>query len=178
MSGLYPRSPRLPASRITLGALAGLAGGAAEIAWIMLYSGLGDSDAAVVAQGITSTFSPTVATSPAGAAIGILIHVLIAVVLGIALTISVQRLLPRSSSALPESCLIVASLIVIWAINFYVVLPLINPEFVHVIPLEASLASKVLFGIGAAFVLSVAKGSKRRHSEFGGECRRQARQRA
>jgi hypothetical protein len=154
--------PRIDASRFKLGALAGLAGGAAEVAWILLHSGLGNVDGAVVAQGVTSTFSSTAAATSAGVGLGIVIHMLIAVLLGVAIAIVTRALLPRSHSALLEPCFVIASLVGVWALNFHVVLPLINPEFVSLLPLEASLASKILFGVAAAFVLSVANHQKGR----------------
>lgn len=151
---------RIDSSRFRLGALAGLAGGAAEIAWIMLHSSVGNVDGAVVAQGVTSTFSSTAAASSAGVGLGIVIHMLIAVVLGIAIAVVSRAILPRSRSALLEPCFVIASLVGVWALNFHVLLPLINPEFVSLLPLEASLASKVLFGVAAAFVLSAANYQK------------------
>ena len=152
--------PRIDASRFRLGALAGLAGGAAEVAWILLHSSLGNVDGAVVAQGVTSTFSSTAAASSAGVGLGIVIHMLIAIVLGIAIAIVSRAVLPRTRSALLESCFVIASLVGVWALNFLVLLPLINPEFAALLPLEASLASKVLFGVAAAFVLSVSNDQK------------------
>ncbi|HSS64489.1 MAG TPA: hypothetical protein VLS27_08640 [Gammaproteobacteria bacterium] len=163
MTGIDLFSPRFHANRFTLGALAGLAGGTAEIAWVLLYSSLGGSDAAVVAQGITSTFSSGAATASSSVILGMAIHMLIAVLLGIAIVISVQALLPRSRSLLLAPCMIVASLVGVWALNFMLVLPLINPDFVHVIPLEASLASKVFFGVAAAFVFGLSDGHRSRH---------------
>lgn len=156
MSGVYPFPLRLRTNRLSLGALAGFAGGAAEIAWILLYSGPGNVDGATVAKAVTSTFSSTVALSSTGVMFGVVIHMLIALLLGMAIAILSRRLLPRSRSALLEPCFVVASLIGVWVLNFHLVLPLINPEFVHLMPLEVSLASKVFFGIAAAFVLSLA----------------------
>ncbi|MDH3316221.1 MAG: hypothetical protein OER43_10710 [Gammaproteobacteria bacterium] len=49
MNYLTTCSLSLDTSRFRLGALAGLAGGVAEIAWILLYSGLGDTQGAAVA---------------------------------------------------------------------------------------------------------------------------------
>jgi hypothetical protein len=158
-------SPRIDISRLKLGILAGLAGGAAEVAWILLHSAFGNVDAATVAQGVTFTFSSTVAASSAGVVLGIVIHMLIAVLLGIAIAICSRAVLARSRSALLEPCFIIATLVGVWGLNFYLVLPLINPEFVTLLPLEASLVSKVFFGVAAAFVLSVAT-HKEGHSEF------------
>jgi hypothetical protein len=41
----------------------------------------------------------------------------------------------------------------VWAVNFFVVLPVINPQFVDLVPYAISLVSKVLFGVAAAGTL-------------------------
>jgi len=44
-------------------------------------------------------------------------------------------------------------LIGVWAVNFFVVLPSIDPDFIHLVPYSVSLVSKVLFGLAAAEAL-------------------------
>lgn len=156
MNCLTTCSLNLDNSRFRLGALAGLAGGAAEVAWILLYSSLGDTQGTAVAQGVTATFSSAVADSPASAALGVAIHMMLSVLLGMAVAVAAQALLLRSRSALLEPCFVVVSLIAVWAFNFFVLLPVINPEFVHLLPLGVTLASKVSFGVAAALVMSAA----------------------
>mgnify|MGYP001554809963 CR=1 FL=1 len=41
----------------------------------------------------------------------------------------------------------------VWSFNFLVVLPLLDPGFLVLLPLAVTLASKLLFGVGAAAVL-------------------------
>ena len=48
----------------------------------------------------------------------------------------------------------------VWAINFFVVLPIVSPAFVHVVPYAVSLTSKLLFGVAAAAVLRWQAGSE------------------
>lgn len=139
-----------------LGALAGLAGGIAEIAWILLYASLSAADAAAVARGVTYTFSPQLASVSTGIALGIAIHMMIALMLGVAVAVAAKLVLPRSRSALLEPCFVVATLIAVWVVNFHALLPLLNPSFVQLVPLGASLASKVTFGIATALVLQSA----------------------
>jgi len=45
------------------------------------------------------------------------------------------------------------SLTLVWAINFFVVLPVLNPAFITLMPFGITLASKVLFGIAMGSVL-------------------------
>ena len=42
----------------------------------------------------------------------------------------------------------------VWVVNFFVILPVINPSFVTLMPYWASLFSKLLFGITMAGVLN------------------------
>jgi hypothetical protein len=43
-----------------------------------------------------------------------------------------------------------AALFCVWAINFFVVLPLVSPSFLDMVSYPASLMSKLLFGLAAA----------------------------
>src|SRR6266540_3140434 len=53
-----------------IGAVAGLAGGGAEVLWIALYGSPSTTNAAAVARGVTATFSPELAASALGVASG------------------------------------------------------------------------------------------------------------
>jgi hypothetical protein len=82
----------------------------------------------------------------------------LAILLGIAIAIFVRRLLPRLVGTVMEPVVVVSMLAGVWAMNFLVILPIINPDFVLLVPYGASLASKVLFGVAAAFVFWCAAG--------------------
>jgi hypothetical protein len=139
---------------LTIGVLAGLAGGVAEVAWISLYAAATASDAAVVARGVTETLR---ITSSAPVLAGISIHMAIAAVLGMTL---VAALAPLRLEGARLYATLAGVLACVWAINFMIVLPLINPAFVEIVPLGASFASKLLFGIAAAASLQFAQRSK------------------
>jgi len=145
---------------LSIGAVAGLAGGAAEILWITIYRNLSVGNAAEVARGVTETLSPTLGAGPAAVPLGIAIHMALAIALGVAIAVIVPRLLPRASAVI-QALAVVAALIGVWALNFLVVLPLINPDFVTVVPYGTSLVSKVLFGVAAALVLRVSAGYRK-----------------
>jgi len=136
----------------SIGAIAGLAGGAMEVAWIALYQSLSGHDGAIVARGVTQTVIPDLAAAPSAVALGLAIHMALAVGLGIVIAVMVPKLLPRIVGTVLEPMLVVALLVGVWAMNFFVVLPAINPDFVTLVPYGASLASKVLFGFAAATV--------------------------
>src|SRR4051794_24292022 len=132
---------------LTIGVLAGLAGGAAEVAWIALYSAATATDAAAVARGVTETIGIGTVPPIAG---GLTIHIAIAAILGMAIATAVAPM--RLQGARLYGALI-WTLAAVWAVNFMIVLPLLNPAFVDIVPLGASFISKLLFGIAAAACL-------------------------
>lgn len=136
-----------------LGIIAGLAGGLAEIIWIALYASLSATEAAAVARGVTGTVWPSLAASTWAVPLGIALHMAIAMVLGIAVATLMRPLYRRSRYGALGALATVAALVAVWAVNFLVLLPAINPAFVALLPYGASLASKVLFGLAAAAVL-------------------------
>ncbi len=50
----------------------------------------------------------------------------------------------------PRSTLVVLVLSIVWAFNFLIVLPILQPNFIKIPPLAAKLASKLLLGAGGA----------------------------
>lgn len=138
------------------GLLAGIMGGLAEVAWIVLYQQAGGTAAAAVARGVTFSVIPALADGPASVLLGFVIHMAIAAVLGVAIALLIRSRLPRIAGTVWEPALIVAILVAIWAMNFFVVLPLVNPAFVTIVPYGVSLVSKTLFGFAAAAVLTYA----------------------
>lgn len=151
------------------GALAGAAGGLAEIMWIALYGMLAGSNTIEVARTISSVTSVALsitALSEAPVVAGIAIHMLAAIALGIALIFVWRAATKRRSSAIDEYTFMPIALAVVWMFNFYVVLPLIGPSFaeltrtfVDVVPYPASLFSKLLFGLVVATMLRYGTGN-------------------
>jgi hypothetical protein len=144
--------PRLETLRI--GVIAGAAGGLAEIAWVTLYAGMTGGDPALLARGVTSAAGVN-ALLPAASPVmlGVGVHMALAVLLGVLLTFVWQELFAgRHGSATPYPFMLVA-LGGVWAINFFVVLPMVSPAFVHMVPYAISLTSKLLFGVAAAEVV-------------------------
>jgi len=140
------------------GAIAGLAGGVVEISWIALYKHLSGGEAADVARGVTETLFPNLVTPAAAVPLGIVIHMGLAIMLGVAISVFVRSLLPRTAPAALEALVVVGLLVCVWAINFLLVLPAINPAFVALVPYTTSVTSKVLFGATAALALKLFDG--------------------
>lgn len=134
------------------GVIAGAAGGLAEIAWVTLYAGLTGSDPAVLARGVTSAAGVSALLPASPVALGIAVHMTLAVTLGIALAFAWQRLRDRFAATGPYPVML-AALAGVWGINFFVILPLVSPAFIHLVPYAVSLTSKLLFGMAAAAAL-------------------------
>ncbi|TMJ01143.1 MAG: hypothetical protein E6G97_17505 [Alphaproteobacteria bacterium] len=132
---------------LTIGVLAGLAGGVAEVAWISLYAAVSGTDAAAVARGITDTVG-LAGSSPAAA--GLAIHMAIAATLGMLVAAGLAPLRLDGARLYGALTWVLA---VVWAVNFMIVLPLINPAFVEIVPLGVSFVSKVVFGLATAMCL-------------------------
>jgi len=135
------------------GIIAGLAGGAIEIGWIALYQGMANHESLAVARGVTQSLIPQLGNAPAAGPLGVVIHMTLAVLLGIVIAFVVRRFLPRIAGSAWEPVMVVGMLVGVWAMNFFVILPVINPAFVTLVPYGASFVSKVLFGFAAAFSL-------------------------
>jgi hypothetical protein len=142
-----------PGRILSTGIAAGFAGGVAEIAWIALYAQLSGTDAAAVADGVTISLFPALGAHSAAVPLGIALHMGLAVLLGAAIAIALRTFVPRIAGTLLEPLAVIGTLVAVWATNFFVVLPMINPGFVELVPLGVALTSKVLFGAAAAFVL-------------------------
>ena len=135
------------------GVIAGAAGGLAEVAWVSLYAAATGGDPAVLARGVTTAAGVTALLPASPVAVGVAVHMTLAVMLGVLLSgvwAALRRGGPRLSNPYP---FMLAALAGVWAINFFVVLPIVNPAFVRIVPYAVSLMSKLLFGAAAATVL-------------------------
>jgi hypothetical protein len=133
------------------GALAGAAGGLAEMVWVSAYAALTGGNAAILARGVTTASGVAALLPSAPVGLGISIHMVLAVALGLALALLWQALSSRvQQSGLYAGTL--AVLVAVWATNFFVLLPTLSPEFVNLVPYAVSLMSKLLFGLAAAEV--------------------------
>lgn len=121
---------------------AGAAGGAAEVLWI---ASIAPTSAADVAREVTATFHSGL---PLAALIGVAIHMLLSVALGLVLA---KVLLRVARGGLLVAAL--GALAGVWALNFLIVLPLVNPAFVTLLPFGVTLASKLLFGAAFGWTL-------------------------
>jgi hypothetical protein len=135
-----------PRTRTAL--LAGTAGGAAEVLWIAAYSSGTQTRSLDVAREVTASLFPAAAELAAAPLLGIAIHMLLSLALGLVLA---KLLLGWARGWLVTGA--IAALACVWALNFLVVLPAVNPAFVTLMPLAVTLASKLLFGAALGWTL-------------------------
>lgn len=135
------------------GVAAGAAGGIAEIIWISTYAAATGASAANLARGVTTAAGVGALLPAAPVAFGIVIHMALAVALGIALAFAWRTLSTYWPVAAGPYAFALAALTGVWVINFFIILPWISPDFVHLVPYSVSLLSKLLFGLAAAAIL-------------------------
>jgi len=145
------RSERTNVGRLI--ALGGLAGGAAEVLWVTLYAAIGDVSAAEVARQVTASLYPAAAEWSSAPALGVAIHMVLALALAAVCAPFLTRLARRHAAAAAITLAALLALTLVWAVNFFVVLPALNPDFITLMPYAATLASKMLFGLAMAAVL-------------------------
>jgi hypothetical protein len=133
--------------------LAGIAGGTAEVLWVTLYGWVTATSGAAVAREITASFWPAAAEWAFAPALGITIHMALALALA---ALIVPPLLRYAAQRPGPGAIVVGAvsvLALVWVVNFFLILPLVNPSFIALMPYGATLVSKVLFGVAAGTTL-------------------------
>jgi hypothetical protein len=123
---------------------------------VSLYSSLTPTSAVAVAREVAASVFPQAALQPAAPPLGLIIH--LALSLGLGLAIGLVLLVTRRRRDFGTTLALLASaLTVIWAVNFFAILPLLNPKFAAMLPYAVTLLSKVLFALAMACVLQLAQ---------------------
>lgn len=141
---------------LRMAVLAGMIGGLAEIGWLALYAAFAPISAAEVGREVAVTVLSSAAAAPWAPWAGLGIHLALSVILGLAFVGGLWWL----SGGPPRTQLVWASavpvLVAVWAINFFLVLPALGSSLSTLMPLGATLLSKVLFGVAMAAMLQKA----------------------
>lgn len=127
--------------------------GTVEMSWITIYHNLSGGDAVAVASGVTEAMFITRLPAEVAVPLGIAIETGVAIMFGVAIYFAVSSLPRRTASALLDGGIVIGSLVFVWSINLYLMLPMINPDFTAVIPRTTSVTFDVLFGSVAALLL-------------------------
>lgn len=146
--------------------LAGFCGGMAEIIWVQLYASVTGHNSVEVARQVTASFLPDMVDAAFAPALGIAIHLVLALL--VALGYAALVWLPFVRRRGPAASVAVASAVLatIWAMNFLLILPVVNPVFVTLLPYPVTLGSKLLFGMSMAGVLYTAQHAAPREIEI------------
>ncbi len=134
--------------------LAGVGGGLAEILWVMIYSAFTPVSGVVVAREVTASFFPALATGASGMWLGIVIHMALALALGYAFAYLIWKPLVRAHGPLATLAASALTLAAVWTVNFFVVLPALNPAFITLMPYSVTFASKMLFAVAMGGILA------------------------
>ena len=138
---------------VNSGIIAGAAGGLAEIAWVTLYAGATGGNAAVLARGVTSAAGVSALLPQSPVALGVAVHMTLAVALGVTLAYAWRMVRTHKMAVSGPYPFMLAALASVWATNFFIILPVVSPAFIHMVPYAVSLTSKLLFGLAAAAAL-------------------------
>lgn len=130
-------------------AAAGAAGGAVEVLWIGLAGGVLGAQGWHLAGAVAATAAPVAPDAVWAPWLGLGIHFLLSFALAAVFAQTVAHRL--HGGALVAAAM--GTLGLVWAFNFLVLLPVLNPAFVTLLPLPATLASKLLFGLAMSLVL-------------------------
>lgn len=133
--------------------LAGLAGGMIEVAWIWLYGSFTSVSPANVARQITYTLLPNAFTGNSAVLLGVGIHLVLSIALAVGFVALLYGPIARRYGAVGIFASGLATLSAVWAINFLVLLPVLNPGFPALMPYAVTLVSKLLFGAAMSWVL-------------------------
>lgn len=145
------RTDHIPTWKLIV--LAGLAGGLAEILWIITYGGLGKVDGAVVARQVVASFWPAGMESAFAPALGVVIHLVLSVTLAAVAVPLLSRIAARYRGAGVTLGSAMLMLAMVWKMNFFIILPLVNPAFASLMPYGVTLVSKLLFGMAMGLVM-------------------------
>ncbi len=137
--------------------LMGLAGGMAEVVLVLMYCFFTNTSVSYVGYEITHSIFTGPAPSVGLAWLGLFIHFALSSLVAIGF-VSVFRGILIKLSKRAMLMLSMSVLACIWAINFFMVLPMINPTFVTIMPLGFTLLSKLAFGFCMGLV--VCRGSR------------------
>lgn len=134
--------------------LAGIAGGTVEIIWVLLYCIGSPLQASLVAEEVARSFLPQMVGLTA-VLTGLLIHYVLALLIA---AVAVFAYLRTFAGDIDEPAIFatsIAALVAIWAANFFVVLPVVNPDFVTLMPYTVTLISKIGFGITMGWIFTI-----------------------
>jgi hypothetical protein len=131
-----------------LASIAGLVGGTIETVWLLFLSQILPIDLPEVARQTSLSLYVFKGTSAWLIPMGIVIHATISIAVGLVFAYIINKAPSTLHKLVLLPVLAIGFLLFIWLMNFAFILPVLNPTFMTLIPLTATLMSKILFGCG------------------------------
>ncbi len=152
------KTPGMSLSRaLAAGGAAGIVGGLAEVAFMGVYCFVAGINAAEILRLITFTFFDVgVAFGANGHWAGLLIHFGLSLAIGLCFGLFARIAFGDDFSYFRALVWGVMALAAIWAMNFYILLPMYNGVFVMFVRPEAAFFSKLSFGVTLALSMRLA----------------------
>jgi hypothetical protein len=126
--------------------IAGLTGGMMEVLWVSLYSSYSSVSVIEIARQVTASLFPFATDTSVAPVLGLGIHLLLSLVLAM---LFIAIVLKPVFTRYGKPGIMISSLItltLVWKVNFFIVLPVLNPSFISLMPLLVTFISKLLFG--------------------------------
>lgn len=130
----------------------GFAGGAAEVVVISVLALVAGIGGWGVAVGVSEATFGSLFSGADAIVVGMVVHFALSFLIVACLLPFAARIQARTGT-LGVLAVSAAALCGVWAMNFFVVLPRVAPEFVTIVPLWASFLSKLSFGLATGAVL-------------------------
>jgi hypothetical protein len=134
--------------------LAGLAGAMAEVICVALFCALTPLNGGEVLRQITASVFLTMSGSAWAPVLGLLLHFALGVAVAYAFGLLIWQTFARRMGAATTLGTALLALAAIWTFNFFVLLPVVNAEFIGLMPYAVTFVSKVLFGVAMAATLN------------------------
>jgi len=135
--------------------ISGLAGGISEIIWLFLWSLSSDLHLSKLAHQVTMSVFPFIKDHSFSILLGLLIHLFLSLFISFIFVnrfwnpylSSRGKLLTFGSGGI--------ALFLIWWMNYFIMVPFLNPHLLTLLPLYVTLISKLLFGLSMSLILSL-----------------------
>ena len=125
----------------------------AEILWVALYGSLTSLSAGEVARQVTASVFPAAVNLAWAPLLGVIIHLALSLALSLVFAWLIWIPVVVYFGVIGALSSAIAALIAVWAFNFFILLPVLNPGFIALMPLGVTFVSKVLFGVAMAWTL-------------------------
>ena len=133
--------------------IAGLCGGLAEVLWIGAYCLIYDIHLSMIGTAISATVFPGSELSSYAPYAGLGIHLVLSIALALGFGTIAWPYIGTVLGNTGTMILSIATLALVWKVNFYLVLPVLNPDFINMFPIGITLISKLIFGTAMGLTL-------------------------